>query len=149
MNRLAGKKALVTGAASGIGKAIAEALAARGVSVVLADRDLAASAQLASDLGAHAMALELDVTDDAAVDVLLQAIPPAFRPLDILVNNAGHDVGGRTHFGRGPADDWSSIIDTNLDGDDARHARGAARNDGAQQRRHRQYEFDKRAAAGS
>ncbi len=62
------------------------------------------------------MALQLDVTEPAAVDQLLDHVPADFRPLDILVNNAGHDVGGRTHFGRGPADDWTSIIDTNLTG---------------------------------
>ena len=43
-------------------------------------------------------------------------VPPAFRPIDILVNNAGHDIGGRTRFDQGAADDWSSIIDTNLNG---------------------------------
>ncbi len=116
MSRLAGKNALVTGAASGIGKAIAVALAERKAKVILADRDAAAAERLAKELGGQAVALALDVTDDAAVDALLQSIPAAFRPLDILVNNAGHDIGGRTHFARGPADDWSSIIDTNLTG---------------------------------
>ena len=116
MSRLSGKKAIVTGAAGGIGKAIATALAERNVKVILADRDVAAAQRLADELGETAMALALDVTDDAAVDALLQSIPAAFRPLDILINNAGHDVGGRTHFARGPAEDWSSIIDTNLTG---------------------------------
>lgn len=116
MSALAGRTALVTGAASGIGKAIATALARRGTKVVLADRDAEGAARLAAELGEECCALGLDVTDEAAVDAVLESIPAAFRPIDILVNNAGHDVGGRTHFARGPADDWSSIIDTNLTG---------------------------------
>jgi 3-hydroxy acid dehydrogenase / malonic semialdehyde reductase len=116
MAALAGRNALVTGAASGIGKAIATALVGRGASVVLADRDGQAAAQLAAELGAGAFALRLDVTDDAAVDGMLGSAPAAFLPIDILINNAGHDIGGRTHFARGSADDWSCIIDTNLTG---------------------------------
>lgn len=110
------KKALVTGGAGGIGKAIATALAEAGHKVVIADLDGDAAGRLAADLGAGAIALPLDVTDDRAVDALANAIPAAFRPLDILVNNAGHDIGGRTRFDEGPADDWSNIIDTNLTG---------------------------------
>jgi 3-hydroxy acid dehydrogenase / malonic semialdehyde reductase len=116
MTRLAGSKAIVTGAAGGIGKAIASALVARGTLVALADVDGEAATQVARELGAGAYPLQLDVTDDAAVDRLLGSIPTEFRPIDILINNAGHDVGGRTHFARGPADDWTSIIDTNLTG---------------------------------
>jgi 3-hydroxy acid dehydrogenase / malonic semialdehyde reductase len=116
MAKLAGSKAIVTGAGSGIGRAIARALVDRGASVVLADVDGEAVARLASELGPGAGPLRLDVTDHAAVDQLLGSIPAAFRPIDILINNAGHDVGGRTHFARGSADDWTSIIDTNLTG---------------------------------
>ncbi len=47
---------------------------------------------------------------------LLDAIPAAFKPIDILVNNAGHDIGGRTAFAKGSADDWASIVETNLIG---------------------------------
>ena len=60
--------------------------------------------------------LKLDVTDHPSVDRLLESIPPDFRPIDILINNAGHDVGGRTNFARGPADDWTNILDVNLTG---------------------------------
>ena len=116
MATLAGRKALVTGAGSGIGKAIAVALVERGARVVLADIDADAAAGLARELGALAFPLRLDVTDHPAVDALFDSIPAEFRPLDILVNNAGHDVGGRTHFGRGPADDWTNILNVNLTG---------------------------------
>ena len=110
------RTALITGAASGIGRAIAQQLAAAGHRVVLADLDLAGATELAQSLGDKATALQLDITDRARVDDLPNLVPPVFRPIDILVNNAGHDIGGRTRFDLGKADDWSSIIDTNLNG---------------------------------
>jgi 3-hydroxy acid dehydrogenase/malonic semialdehyde reductase len=116
MTALSGRKALVTGAGSGIGRAIASALVERGVRVMLADIDVEAVTQLARTLGPLAHPLKLDVTDHPSVDRLLESIPSAFRPIDILVNNAGHDVGGRTNFARGPAEDWTNIIDVNLTG---------------------------------
>ncbi len=116
MPALGGRNALVTGAASGIGKAIASALLERGVRVTFADIDGEATRELAGALGPRALPLELDVTNYPAVDRLLDEIPADFRPIDILINNAGHDVGGRTHFARGPADDWTNILDVNLTG---------------------------------
>ena len=116
MATLDGRNALVTGAGSGIGKAIAAALVELGVHVTLADIDDEAVTQLARTLGPLALPLKLDVTDRPTVDGLLESIPPDFRPIDILINNAGHDVGGRTNFARGPADDWTSILDVNLTG---------------------------------
>jgi NADP-dependent 3-hydroxy acid dehydrogenase YdfG len=108
--------ALITGAASGIGRAIAAQLAAEGHRLVLTDLDLDGVSALARDIGEGATALQLDITDRGRVDRLPELVPEAFRPIDILVNNAGHDIGGRTRFDLGPADDWSSIIDTNLNG---------------------------------
>ena len=108
--------ALLTGAAGGMGRAIAKALTAEGHKVVLADRDSKSLKSFAAELGANAFALALDVTDGAAVSRLLDAIPPAFRPIDILVNNAGHDIGGRKRFDVGDADDWAAIVETNLIG---------------------------------
>lgn len=116
MTTLAGRNALITGAGSGIGKAIATALVDRGARATLADIDGEAVSGLARELGAAAFPLELDVTDHPTVDRLLESIPAAFRPLDILINNAGHDVGGRTHFARGSADDWTNILNVNLTG---------------------------------
>ena len=83
MAKLAGSRAIVTGAGSGIGKAIAVALVERGASVVLADIDGDAAIRLAAELGTAATALRLDVTDHAAVDALLAAIPAAFRPIEL------------------------------------------------------------------
>jgi 3-hydroxy acid dehydrogenase/malonic semialdehyde reductase len=108
--------ALITGAAGGMGTAIAKALLQDGYRVVLADRDEQALHALAATLGPKTFALALDVTDAAAVDRMLELIPAVFRPIDVLVNNAGHDIGGRTRFDKGSADDWSDIIQTNLVG---------------------------------
>jgi 3-hydroxy acid dehydrogenase / malonic semialdehyde reductase len=108
--------ALITGAAGGMGRAIAKALIAEKHKVVLADRDAKSLKAFAKELGADAFALTLDITDAAAVSGLLQVIPDKFRPIDILVNNAGHDIGGRKRFDVGDADDWAAIIETNLIG---------------------------------
>ncbi|MDQ0473236.1 SDR family oxidoreductase [Labrys wisconsinensis] len=113
---LGGRTAFLTGAAGGIGRAIARDLLAAGAKVVLADRDGAAAAALAADLGAPAFPLTLDIDDGPAVGRCLEGLPEAFSAIDILVNNAGHDIGGRTRFDLGSADDWSAIVHTNLIG---------------------------------
>jgi 3-hydroxy acid dehydrogenase / malonic semialdehyde reductase len=116
MAGIPGGAVLVTGAAGGMGRAIARAIIESGRQVVLADRDAESLAALAVELGASACAVQLDVTDAPNVDRLLGLIPDAFKPIDILINNAGHDIGGRTRFDMGSADDWSNIIETNLIG---------------------------------
>jgi 3-hydroxy acid dehydrogenase/malonic semialdehyde reductase len=108
--------ALVSGASSGIGRAIATALLSAGARVVLAGRNEAALEQAAARHGSRAHVLPLDVTDYAAVDALAESLPVEFRSLDLLVNNAGHDVGGRTPFHQGRTEDWTSIIETNVSG---------------------------------
>ncbi len=108
--------ALVTGAAGGMGAAISKALLQSGHRVILADRDADTVRKLAAELGDASLALPLDITDKAAVDGIIDNLPPAWRRIDILVNNAGHDIGGRTRFDLGSADDWSAIIETNLIG---------------------------------
>jgi len=108
--------ALLTGAAGGMGAAIARALVEEGRRVVLVDRAKEPLGKLQEDLGEATCSLILDVADAAAVDRLPESVPPDFRPIDILINNAGHDIGGRTRFDIGSADDWSNIIQTNLIG---------------------------------
>jgi 3-hydroxy acid dehydrogenase/malonic semialdehyde reductase len=108
--------ALVTGAAGGMGAAISKAFLQSGHRVILADRNADAVRKLAAELGDASLALPLDITDKAAVDGIIDTLPPTWRRIDILVNNAGHDIGGRTRFDLGPADDWSAIIETNLIG---------------------------------
>jgi 3-hydroxy acid dehydrogenase/malonic semialdehyde reductase len=106
----------VTGAAGGMGRAITEALLESGRRVVLVDRAPDSLRGFAAAMGDSTFPIELDIADAKSVDRLPDLIPNAFKPVDILINNAGHDIGGRTRFDIGPADDWSSIIQTNLIG---------------------------------
>jgi 3-hydroxy acid dehydrogenase / malonic semialdehyde reductase len=116
MTEVSRRNAVVTGAAGGMGRAITRALIDSGRKVVLVDRDAESLRALASEMGENTFAVQLDITDSKNVDRLLDLIPDAFKPVDILVNNAGHDIGGRTRFDVGAADDWSNIITTNLIG---------------------------------
>ena len=93
---LAGRIALVTGAASGIGKAIATRLAAEGACVVIADLDLAKAQEAAAELGAGrarpedvAIGIVANVTDEVAVQSAIDQTLLAFGGLDLVVNNAG------------------------------------------------------------
>jgi rhamnulose-1-phosphate aldolase/alcohol dehydrogenase len=88
---LAGRIALVTGAASGIGKAIATRLAAEGACVVIADLDLAKAQEAAAELGNSDVAIGIvaNVTDESQVQASIDAALLAFGGLDIVVNNAG------------------------------------------------------------
>ncbi|WP_165068743.1 bifunctional aldolase/short-chain dehydrogenase [Marisediminicola senii] len=88
---LAGRIALVTGAASGIGKAIATRLAAEGACVVIADLDLAKAQAAASEIGGPdvAVGVEANVVDETAVQASIDAALLAFGGLDLVVNNAG------------------------------------------------------------
>ena len=88
---LAGRIALVTGAASGIGKAIATRLAAEGACVVIADLDLAKAQEAAAELGNTDVAIGIvaNVTDESAVQSAVDQTVLAFGGLDLVVNNAG------------------------------------------------------------
>ncbi|MEU4431668.1 bifunctional aldolase/short-chain dehydrogenase [Nocardia rhamnosiphila] len=88
---LATRIALVTGAASGIGKAIAQRLAAEGACVVIADRDAAKAVEVAAEIGSADVAVGIgaDVTDEAEVRAAVDAAVLAFGGLDLVVNNAG------------------------------------------------------------
>lgn len=86
---LDGKVAVVTGAASGIGRGIAERLAADGARVLIADIDEPGAQEAAESIGAQASAFRCDVTDEASVEAALGAAVNQFGRLDIMVNNAG------------------------------------------------------------
>lgn len=115
--QLDGKVAIVTGAASGIGKRIAEVYAQHGASVVIADLNLEgamATAKALADNGAQAIGIAMDVTDEHAVDAGVDAVVKQFGHVDILVSNAGIQIVN-------PIDaysyaDWKKLIAIHLDG---------------------------------
>ena len=87
--RLEGKRAIVTGAASGFGEGIARKFVAEGAKVIVADRDGERAERAASALGASAFAVCADVTRSADVQAMVAAAEAQFGGLDILINNAG------------------------------------------------------------
>ncbi len=87
--RLADKIAIVTGAASGFGRGIAEAFAAEGARVVVADIDVARADEVAATIGNGALSIDIDVSKKDDVTRLVETTVDAFGGLDIVVNNAG------------------------------------------------------------
>ena len=87
--KLAGKTAIVTGGASGIGAGIARRFVAEGARVAIADRDFDAALALARELGPNAIAVATDVADRDSVTALATTVAASFGALDVLVNNAG------------------------------------------------------------
>jgi 2-hydroxycyclohexanecarboxyl-CoA dehydrogenase len=107
--RLEGRKALVTGGASGIGAAIARRLAAEGAEVTVGDVNLDGAAEVAGEVSG--LAIELDVTDLGSAQAAVDSAGP---PLDILVNNAGTDEFG--FFSQTAPEQWEKVIGVNLNG---------------------------------
>lgn len=88
MKRLNGKSALITGAARGIGLAFAEAYLREGARVAIADIDITRARKEADRLGDNAIAVAMDVTDQASIDTAIATTADAFGQIDILINNA-------------------------------------------------------------
>ncbi|MCL7714871.1 SDR family NAD(P)-dependent oxidoreductase [Stenotrophomonas mori] len=110
-----GKTALVTGAASGIGEAVARQLAASGARVVVADLNRKAAEALATTLGTNASARQLDVGDADAVKHLVDAVVAEHGGLHLAVNNAG--IGGASLATADyPLEEWHRVLDVNLHG---------------------------------
>lgn len=117
MDEFEGKVAVVTGAASGIGRALVERFAGEGMRVVLADVERAAldaaAAAVADEFGAgNVLAVPTDVRDDQAIDALAAATFERFGTAHVVCNNAGVGVGGLAWTV--PADRWRWIVDVNL-----------------------------------
>jgi 3-oxoacyl-[acyl-carrier protein] reductase len=114
---LDGKIALVTGAAQGIGKAIALRLAQDKASVAVADLNFNLAQETALEIqngGAKAMAFQADVSDSSQVEGLIKRVLENFSHIDILVNNAG--ISKDALLVRIPEEDWDSVIKVNLKG---------------------------------
>ena len=88
MNRLAGKSALITGAARGIGRHFAEAFVQEGAKVAIGDIDIARARQAAKEISDGAIAVEMDVTSQASIDAAVDRVDGEFNGIDILINNA-------------------------------------------------------------
>jgi len=88
MKRLAGKSALITGAARGVGLAFAKAYVAEGARVAIADIDEARAKAAALDIGGATIAVYMDVADQASIDAGIATAVDAFGQIDILINNA-------------------------------------------------------------
>ena len=88
MKRLAGKCALITGAARGIGLAFAEAYIKEGARVAIADIDIERARRSAQELGSAAIAVQMDVTQQVSIDGAISETVDAFGQIDILINNA-------------------------------------------------------------
>ncbi len=117
MNRLDSKVAIVTGGASGIGEATADAFAAEGAKVVIADIDEARGNALADRLnagGAEALFVRTDITDEDNVVRLVDSTVARFGRLDIVLNNAGIGSPGLGH--EITLADWRKVLAVNLDG---------------------------------
>jgi NAD(P)-dependent dehydrogenase (short-subunit alcohol dehydrogenase family) len=102
--------AVVTGGGSGIGRALAEALAAAGARVVVADLDEAGARTTASGIGESAVAVRADASLTADIETVLSTAESEFGPVDVYVANAG--IMGSS--GLGSDDDWDRILNVNL-----------------------------------
>ncbi|HEU4670437.1 MULTISPECIES: 3-hydroxybutyrate dehydrogenase [Dyella] len=117
MASLDGKVALITGAASGIGKAIAELYAKEGAAVAIADINQQAADAAAAEItaaGGKAIGVVMDVTDEAAVNAGTEKVVAAFGRLDILISNAGVQI--INPIDQFAFSDWKKMLAIHLDG---------------------------------
>jgi 3-oxoacyl-[acyl-carrier protein] reductase len=115
--QLNGKAALVTGSSKGIGEAVARTLAREGAVVIVHGRDSAQTERVASDIvgrGGHAYAVTGDLTDDRAVQRLVDDAERLAGPMAILVNNAGGSGGSKEDWGTAQPATWMASFDRNV-----------------------------------
>ena len=114
MRGLTGKVAMVTGAARGIGLAIASRLAEEGAKIAIADINGDGAAHAAERIGGAAMGVRVDVTDTASIAVGVAAVVERLGTIDVLVNNAGWDK--VEPFVKSEEATWDTVIAINLKG---------------------------------
>ena len=116
--RLEGKVAIVTGAASGIGRRMAQRFAAEGASVVIADLDQArpeaAAAEIAATTRGQVLGLAMDVTDEDSVEQAVAKTIDEYGGVHILCSNAGNQIIGGIH--ELAFSDWKKVLAVHLDG---------------------------------
>ncbi|MGC6516499.1 MAG: L-iditol 2-dehydrogenase [Candidatus Puniceispirillaceae bacterium] len=114
MTKLAGKIAIVTGGAKGIGAAIVRRYIREGAKVVIADIDEAAASALSDELGSNAFAIYLDITKQDSIDEMVSACNQHFGPPSVLVNNAAlFTLAPITHITR---EDYHKVFSVNVEG---------------------------------
>jgi 3-oxoacyl-[acyl-carrier protein] reductase len=120
MNRFDGKVIVITGGAVGIGRRYAHRFAAEGAHIVIADRDMAAAELLVDQLtvgGTQALACEVDVSDQPAVERAVAAVVERFGGIDVLVNNAAiHHDHAQLPFTAAAIPQWRRVLDVNVIG---------------------------------
>ncbi|MEM6945255.1 MAG: SDR family NAD(P)-dependent oxidoreductase, partial [Pseudomonadota bacterium] len=114
MTRLAGKTALITGAARGIGRAFAEAYVREGARVAVADIDVVRARGTAGRLGADAVAIEIDVTRQDSIDRAVAKTVSALGHVDILINNAA--IFSAAPIAEIERDDYARVFEVNVSG---------------------------------
>jgi 2-hydroxycyclohexanecarboxyl-CoA dehydrogenase len=114
MGKLEGKIAIVTGAGQGIGRGIAEKLAAEGATAAVTDVNETTAKETADAIGGDAVGIRADVTSRESVEAMVAQVHRQFGRIDVLVNNAGWDKAG-PFVDSDPAD-WDRVIAINLYG---------------------------------
>ena len=112
--RLAGKSTLITGAARGIGLAFAKTYVAEGAKVAIADIDEARAHAAALSIGEGAIAVHMDVADQASIDAGVAATADAFGQIDVLINNAA--IFSAAPISEVTRQDYTSVFDINVAG---------------------------------
>lgn len=113
---LDGETAIVTGAAQGLGQQMASGLAEMGADVAIADVNVEKAERTATDLNGEteAVAVDVDVTDEASVEAMVETVTDQLGPVDILVNNAG--IVENSPAEATSIDSWRRVVAVNLDG---------------------------------
>lgn len=109
------KVVIITGAANGIGKAAALQFSQEGAKLVIADINFEAATEVANQIGDRAIAVKVDVAEEASCQALIEKTIEHFGRLDVIFNNAGI-AGVRASTADQTGDDWRRVIDVNLNG---------------------------------